>query len=110
MTEPGQAPNPPVAWTPQPRRDGGGGIGDFLSFRYLITPAFIAVIYVIGAVFITLAGLATITSTAPGGGPVGGVLLLILGNLWWRVVLEFVMVLFRINASLQEIERRGRGL
>jgi hypothetical protein len=114
-TQPGSPPPatppspPPVSWAPEPSRSGdGGGINDFLAFRYLITPTFITVIYVIGAVLITIGALGTMA----GGGntALGGLFVLIIGNLWWRIVLEFVMVLFRINASLQSIERRGRGM
>jgi hypothetical protein len=86
-------------------------INAFLSFRYLITPALVSVIYVIGAVLITLASLAALIQRGSGGaGAVGGILLFIFGNLYWRVILEFIMVLFRMNDSLQTIERRGRGM
>jgi len=37
-------------------------------------------------------------------------IVLVFGNLYWRVILEFVMVLFRMNDSLQSIDRRGRGM
>ena len=107
---PGGTPLPgQMRWTPEAPGAGGGTFSDFLAFRYLITPAFITVIYVIGAVLLTLGALATVVSGAPGAA-VSGIVLLVFGNLWWRIVLEFVMVLFRINASLQSIERRGRGM
>jgi len=35
---------------------------------------------------------------------------LFFGNLYWRVILEFVVVLFRMNDALQSIDRRGRSL
>lgn len=93
---------PPVVPAP------GFNFDDFLNFRYLITPGLITIIYVVGAVLITLAALASLA----GGGPgvVAGVLVFVFGNLYWRVILEFVIVLFRINDGIQAIERRGRGL
>jgi Domain of unknown function (DUF4282) len=110
---PGQpSPNqPPVSWAPPPpaRSDRGFNFNDFLSFRYLITPGFITVIYVIGVIVITLAALAAL-ATPGSGGAVAGLFTFIAGNLWWRIILEFVMVLFRINDSLESIDRRGRGL
>jgi hypothetical protein len=103
----------PVSWsTPPPQppgKAGGFDFREFLSFRYLITPPLMTVIYVIGAVLITLASLATL-ATREGGGVVVGLLIFVFGNLYWRVILEFVMVLFRMNDSLQSIEKRGRGM
>jgi hypothetical protein len=111
MTQPDPSNRPAVPWTPErpPGTASGGSFSDFLSFRYLITPAFITVIYVIGAVLITVGGIATLLSNAPGAG-VSGIVIIVFGNLWWRIVLEFVMVLFRMNAALQSIDRRGGGM
>jgi hypothetical protein len=105
-----QPPNPQVPWAaPSPPRPGGFDFNDFIRFRYLITPAVITVVYVIGAIAITIGALGAL---AAGGanGLVLGVLFLVFGNLYWRVILEFVMVLFRMNDSLQSIDRRGRGM
>ncbi len=99
-----QSPGDPQRSVPS----GGFDISEFLSFRYLITPTIITIVYVIGAVLITLGSLAAMA--AGGGGLLSGLLLLIFGNLYWRVLLEFVVVLFRMNDSLGSIERRGRGM
>jgi hypothetical protein len=101
---------PPVSWAPPPAAGPGQfNFSDFVNFRYLITPGFITVIYVVGAIFITVAGLGA-AGTAGAGGVLIGLLWLVIGNLWWRIVLEFVMVLFRINDSLASIDKRGRGI
>jgi hypothetical protein len=101
---------PTVNWAPPPPPTAGAfNFSDFINFRYLITPGFITVIYVVGALFITIAALAS-AGTSGSGGLIGAILVFVFGNLWWRVVLEFVMVLFRINDSLQSIDRRGRGI
>jgi hypothetical protein len=112
-TEPTQATQPAVGWSPPPpaRRDGGFDFSDFISFRYLITPGFITIIYVIGAIVITIGALSALA--APGnaqGGLLYAIVVFVIGQLWWRIVLEFVMVLFRINDSLASIDRRDRGM
>ena len=114
MTEPTQPGQSPVSWTPPPSQPSpqpakGFDFSEFISFRYLITPTLVTVIYVIGAVLITLTALAALAQGG-GGGLVSGLLLLIFGNLYWRVILEFIVVLFRMNDSLQSIDRRGRGM
>ena len=107
---PPQPDQPAVNWAPQPPATPGAfNFSDFINFRYLITPGFITVIYVIGAIFITIGALASAGSSGSGG-VLAGLIVLIFGNLWWRIILEFVMVLFRINDSLVSIDRRGRGL
>jgi hypothetical protein len=115
-----QPETPTVAWgaPPPPAPPGtetGFTLSDFISFRYLITPAFVTVIYVIGVVVIVLIALGAVFSGSSGsGGGAGGILaailILIFGNLYWRIILEFVMVLFRMNDSLKSIDRRGRGM
>ena len=82
--------------------------GEFIAFRYLITPTLVTVIYVIGSVFIILASVGVMVQGS--GGILAGLLLLFFGNLYWRVILEFIMVLFRMNDALQSIDRRGRGV
>ena len=104
------APTTATNWAapPPPVKGPGTGfdISDFLAFRYLVTPAFMTVIYVIGAAGITLGAIVSMIS----GQFIGGLLLLIFGNLYWRILLEFVMVLFRMNDSLQSIDRRGKDM
>ncbi len=110
--EPGQSapPNAPVAWPQQaPPKPGGFDLTEFITFRYLITPTVITVVYVIGAVLITLGSLAAMASGG-GNGFITGLIVLIFGNLYWRVILEFVIVLFRMNGALQSIDRRGRRM
>ena len=103
---PSAAPPTPSA-TPPPRA--AFNINDFLTFRYLITPTLVAVIYAIGAILITLGALATLVSPT-GNGAIAGILIFVFGNLYWRVALEIFVVLFRINDGIQSIDRRGRGM
>jgi hypothetical protein len=102
-----QVPTP----TPQqtPASTGGFDFGEFISFRFLITPTIITIVYVIGAVLITLGALGALAGGG-GSGLVFGLLFFFFGNLYWRVILEFVVVLFRMNDSLRSIDRRGKGM
>lgn len=99
--------------------------GDFFGFRFMITPILIWAVYLIGVVVITIAAilvfLATPVSVSVNGVQTSSsgsilapflisVLVFVVGNLVWRVYMELLIVLFRINGSLQEIERRGRGM
>ncbi len=99
--------------------------GDFFRFQYMITPAFIRIIYLIGvviitliAVFLVLATPVTVTSggetTTVGGGVLGalliGVVYFLVAQLLWRIWMELLIVIFRIHGSLRAIEERGRGM
>jgi hypothetical protein len=94
---------------PPPRTTGGFDWSDFINFRYLITPGLVTVIYVLGAVFITLGAIGVLLAGGTGG-VIGGLLIFVFGNLYWRVILEFIIVLFRINEGIRSIDQRGRGV
>jgi len=104
--------DPPTGTYAQPPTgpsDGGFTMGNFLSFRYLITPVLVQGIYLIGAALITIGGVVAIVAPGPtSGGALGGLLILLLGNLLWRVYMELVMLFFRINEGVQRIERNTR--
>lgn len=102
--QPAAPPPPPAVET----EGTGFSLGDFLSFRYMITPPLVQVIYVLVTVIITIAGLVTMVSDTPGSGPLPGLLIIIFGNLVWRVYMELVMLFFRINDGVQGIERNTR--
>ena len=76
---------------------------DFISFRYMITPAFIQIIWLVGSVLIVLGGLISLIVT-------GDVVTIIVGLLvglpiWlllWRVYCELVILLFRIHDAIVE--------
>lgn len=86
----------------------GFNVKDFLAFKYLITPPFMTIIYIIGAIGITLGSLASLTNGM--AGLIFGLVLFVFGNLYWRIILEFIMVLFSMNGALQSIDRRGKGM
>lgn len=95
--------------------------GGFFSFGTLISPTFIQVTYVLGAAVISLAGLlmvvlvltgvaAEYTDTSRDVLLFGGLTLLGVGNILWRVLCEMVMVLFRIHEALIDLDVHARAV
>lgn len=95
--------------------------GGFFSFGTLITPAAIQVAYIIGAVLITLAGVLMVTLVLTGVASeytdtnrdallFGGLTVLGIGNLLWRVLCEMGMLLFRILEVLLELDDKAHSL
>ncbi|MFN4314021.1 MAG: DUF4282 domain-containing protein [Chitinophagaceae bacterium] len=92
-------------------------MGDFFSFKSMITLRIIQVVYILVAALITLGGLMIMfkgeergyrdVSLMPGGF-MGGLLVLIFGNLIWRIWCELLVVFFTINRSLNSIEKNTR--
>jgi hypothetical protein len=81
---------------------------DYLTFRKMITPIIIQVVFWIGAVLVALYGLWLIfsgaTASVRGGQLVlSGLVTLLLGPLFWRIFCELLIVVFRINDTLTEI-------
>jgi len=95
--------------------------GGFFSFGTLITPTVIQVAYFIGAAVITLASLLTVGLVLMGIAPeytdknrdallFGGLTLLGIGNILWRVLCELLMLVFRIYESLMDLDDKARAL
>lgn len=97
---------------------------DFLSFKTMITLKIIQIMYVVIAVIITIAGLVTMFSGGGSrggyggyggygslmpGGFFGGLLIIIFGNVIWRIWCELIIVFFRINKSLNNIDDKTKG-
>ena len=81
---------------------------DFLAFRTMLTPIIIQVVFWVGAAICVIAGLIYILSGVGqyGGGPnvVKGVILLFLGPIAVRIYCEILIIFFRINETLTEIQ------
>lgn len=79
---------------------------DFLAFKSMVSVGIIKVIFLIGAILIILVGIAVIL-----GDPLdnrilsflGGLAIIVMGNLLWRVVCEAWIVIFAIHERLAEI-------
>ena len=79
-----------------------------------MTPQLIKVVYIVGACFITEAGLLSILSPETlneyEAGPIltrlGGILVLLVGNLVWRMMCEGAILLFSLHELLVSIDMR----
>ena len=77
---------------------------DFLEFRKMISIQIIKILYVVGAVAITIGGIVMLF--------VGdnlallGIGVLIIGNLLWRVICEGWIIVFSIHDILSSIESK----
>lgn len=82
---------------------------EYLSFRKMITPVIIKVLFWVGVAGSVIAGLVTIASSfqARGLGVLagffGGLLVMVLGTVIWRVYCELLILFFRMNETLTEI-------
>ena len=88
---------------------------DFLNFRMYITKTFMKFIYIIGAILITLGSFALMIGGAlpynyyysiGSGGILGGLALLTLGNLGWRLICEAIIIIFSIHEKLVSIDNK----
>ncbi|OQW34787.1 MAG: hypothetical protein A4E19_17885 [Nitrospira sp. SG-bin1] len=92
--------------------------GGYFAFRELVTPHLIKTIYIVGACFITAAGIWAILSpeTLVGYGeyPIlsrfGGIMVLLVGNLVWRMACEAAILLFSLHEILVSLDNRARAL
>jgi hypothetical protein len=93
-------------------------MSEFIAFKKFITPPFIMIIYIIGALVITIGSIVVMAAgyTVPGqastsgaAGVVVGLVLLIFGNLFWRIFCEYMIVQFRIYDELVMLNHRFGG-
>ena len=94
-------------------------MSEYISFKKFITPTFIMIIYVLGALVITIGSflLMLVDFNVAGqgvslGGGVGiiiGIIMLIFGNLAWRILCEYWVVQFRIYEEIAALNRRMGG-
>lgn len=76
-------------------------MGDFFSFRRMITPVIIQVLFWIFVAVAVIGGLALLFKG--GSGTLVGLLWLVTGPLIARVYCELIIVVFRINETLTDI-------
>ncbi len=81
-------------------------MNDFLSFRTMITPVIIQILFWIGVAVCIILGIGYIMvgSRYGTGGPVYGLLILIFGPVAVRIYCEILIIFFRINETLTEIK------
>ncbi|MCK4808119.1 MAG: DUF4282 domain-containing protein [Candidatus Aenigmarchaeota archaeon] len=74
-------------------------MNDFLEFKKLITSPLIKILYILNVIIITLSGIGLMFTDEI----LLGLAVIIFGNLWWRLMCEFVIVIFRIHDTLVDI-------
>lgn len=77
--------------------------GGFLSFGTMISSSLIKAIYVIGLIGVTLIGLGFMFGLKQ---YLFGLLVIIFGNLLWRLVCEAAIIFYRIHDLLASIDRQ----
>ncbi len=81
-------------------------IGDFFALRTMISGTVIQVIFVVGLIGIVIGAIGAIAKDDT----LLGILVLVFGALYWRVVCEFIIVVFRMNGSLNAIRANTASL
>lgn len=108
----------PQGRKPAKRKSSCGYFWKYFEFRTLITPIVIKSIYMLGSMVITFAGLIAIVSPEVirnyGGGYIdslsNAILLLLGGNLVWRILCEGAILLFSLHEILTSMETRYEQL
>jgi len=73
-------------------------MNEYLTFRKMITPIFIQVIFWLGVLGCVITGLGTMSQSA-----LMGLATLILGPLVVRIYCELIIVVFKMNEALQRM-------
>lgn len=79
-------------------------MGDFLTFRRMIAPVFIQALFWLGILGCVGGGLFFL-ATAPGEQKLLGAAVLFLGPIVWRLYCEVMILGFRINNTLTDIQK-----
>ena len=80
-------------------------MNEYLTFRKMITPVIIQILFWLGLVVIVIGGIGSMFSAE--GGFWAGLLILVFGTIGWRIYCELIIVFFQMNKSLQDIRERG---
>jgi len=97
----------PYAAGPQPQQR-GVSFGDFIAFRFMITPPLATVLYLLVVGLLTIGCLiSAIGNGVSAGSLIAAVVLWLVGNLFLRVIFEAMLVMFKINDGIQDLVRRG---
>ncbi len=94
-------------------------MSEYIGFKRFITPTFIMIIYILGALVITIGSFIIMfvdfnvagagVSLGGGVGIIIGIVMLIFGNLAWRILCEYWVVQFRIYEEIATLNRRMGG-
>ncbi len=76
-------------------------LNDFLSFKRMITPIIIQIIFWVGVIFSILFGVNKLIQER--GDTLQGLILIVLGPFLVRIICEMLILSFRINETLTDI-------
>jgi hypothetical protein len=95
--------NRPFALVALPPQGTEAAMGEFLRFEVMITPVLIQILFWIAVTATVIAGIVMIVSRE---GPLiaAGILVIILGPVVARIYAEILIVLFKINDHLRQIQ------
>ena len=94
-------------------------LNKFIKFEELITPAVITIVYLLGVIVIVLGSLVVMAMSFKSGSSsmfyksepsfdgmmiVAGLLYLVFGNIIWRMLCEFIVVIFKINEHMSSLD------
>ena len=99
----GPMPGPMLGPVPPP-----SGFGEILTFRKMITPTIIQIIFWLGVVGCLISGLGMMVSLPMGLGVIPGLLILVLGTIGVRIWCELIVLAFRIYDVLNEIKEQRK--
>jgi len=77
---------------------------DFSTFKFFITPVFMQIIFWIGVGVIAVYSIRWMT--LGGSFVLYGFIQLLVGPIFWRVLCESLMILFRMHDNLEEINQK----
>jgi hypothetical protein len=83
-----------------------GGLGDFFAFRTMVSHGLLKVVYLLGFLALTLS--AVLSGLNGANGYLNGLLILVVGNVLWRVFCEWLILFFSMHERLASIERELR--
>lgn len=79
-------------------------MNEYLTFDKFITPIIIQIIFWLGIAGIVIMSLLAIMQS-----PLAGLVTLIIGPIVWRIYMEIVLVIFKINDNLAAIRKRSEN-
>lgn len=79
---------------------------DFFAFRTMISGFVIQIVFVLGLIAIVVGSIGALANDQVPA----GVLILVVGTLYWRIFCEVLIVVFRMNRSLDVIKDNTAGL
>jgi len=74
---------------------------DFFTFRKMVSITIIKFLYILGLFLITLGGLGVLFQQ-----PLAGIATLIIGNLYWRIFCELLILGFSIHQELVKLNSK----